>query len=148
MRYLHRTHRVSVRWLYARFRDTASATMDYELSERMCADIYTKAFTDSVKWEHACDLIGVFTPKRLQAVALMHSENCGPPVSGRGDSAADSEADPEAVPALEQDCSGNGGCTKRTSRESLDSKDNISTSPRVSLDARGRKSMKPAEKKD
>ena len=79
MRYLHRTHRVSVRWLCERFQDTASATMDYELSERMCADIYTKAFADSVTWEHACELMGVLTHKRLQAVALMHTEYCVPP---------------------------------------------------------------------
>ena len=43
MRYLHRTHRVSVSWLHESFeRDDLSLV--YELTTRMCADIYTKAF--------------------------------------------------------------------------------------------------------
>ena len=31
----------------------------------MCADIYTKAFTDASKWIAACDLINIVDPGRL-----------------------------------------------------------------------------------
>ena len=33
----------------------------------MCADIYTKAFTDLVRWLHACSLINVIDPAQLAA---------------------------------------------------------------------------------
>ena len=84
MRYLHRTHRVSVRWLYERFKDDKETTLSYEITTRMCADIYTKAFTDPAKWEHACDLINVFTPKRLHAVADVHAPPAAPSIPRRG----------------------------------------------------------------
>ena len=45
MRYLGRTHRCSVAWLHERFRESDLALM-YDISSRMCADIYTKAFTE------------------------------------------------------------------------------------------------------
>ena len=32
----------------------------------MCADIYTKAFTDAAKWIAACDLINIVDPSRLR----------------------------------------------------------------------------------
>ena len=31
----------------------------------MCADIYTKAFSDSGKWEAACELINIVDPSKL-----------------------------------------------------------------------------------
>ena len=44
MRYLHRTHRVSVARLHEAYaRDDFQLL--YEKTDRMCADIYTKAFT-------------------------------------------------------------------------------------------------------
>ena len=36
----------------------------------MCADIFTKMFSDAVKWQHACDLIGIVLPTRIDE-ALM-----------------------------------------------------------------------------
>eukprot|EP00974_Lingulodinium_polyedra_P005181 488290-Lingulodinium_polyedra.AAC.1 len=44
--------------------------MKYEESEHMCADIYTKLFTDVDKWAHACELIGVFDPHKLGKIIL------------------------------------------------------------------------------
>ena len=67
MRYLHRTHRVSV----ARLREAYQRKdfdLVYELTTRICADIYTKAFVDSGKWEAACELINIIDPKWLQKV--------------------------------------------------------------------------------
>eukprot|EP00974_Lingulodinium_polyedra_P121123 11177903-Lingulodinium_polyedra.AAC.1 len=53
MRYIHRTHRVSVAWLRERFDDEMSQLeILYEQSNRMCADIYMKIGTDPVKWVH------------------------------------------------------------------------------------------------
>eukprot|EP00969_Alexandrium_andersonii_P369293 15474808-Alexandrium_andersonii.AAC.1 len=48
MRYLHRTHRVSVQWLHAWFSDPQGAPVEikYEDSAAMKADIYTKAFNE------------------------------------------------------------------------------------------------------
>ena len=46
MRYLHRAHRVSVSWLHECFKGKKDLDIVYEKSDNMCADIYTKAFTD------------------------------------------------------------------------------------------------------
>ena len=67
MRYLHRTHRVSVARLHEMFMDKAFS-IQYELSKRMCADIYTKAFTETGSWVHACELINIVDPKELTRV--------------------------------------------------------------------------------
>eukprot|EP00972_Heterocapsa_arctica_P037163 5471650-Heterocapsa_arctica.AAC.1 len=49
MRYLQMTHGVSVAWLHEIFKNK-ELDLNYELSSRMCADIYTKAFTDAILW--------------------------------------------------------------------------------------------------
>eukprot|EP00974_Lingulodinium_polyedra_P129393 11209869-Lingulodinium_polyedra.AAC.1 len=70
MRYIHRTHRVSVSWLHERFTDPLSQLqLVYEVSNNMCADVYTKIFTDSCKWVHACRLINVFDPAVFLRIA-------------------------------------------------------------------------------
>ena len=72
MRYLHRTHRVSVRRLHEAFK-RRDFELIYELTSRMCADIYTKAFSDSGKWEAACELINIVDPKWLDKVILQRA---------------------------------------------------------------------------
>ena len=78
MRYLHRTHRVSVSRLHEAYQ-RKDFDLVYELTTRMCADIYTKAFVDSGKWEAACELINIVDPKWLQRViserAALEKEN-------------------------------------------------------------------------
>ena len=37
----------------------------YEVTDRMAADIYTKAFNDGRKWKHACLQIGLLDPSLL-----------------------------------------------------------------------------------
>ncbi|MFM7978735.1 MAG: hypothetical protein ACKPKO_05415, partial [Candidatus Fonsibacter sp.] len=37
----------------------------YEATARMCADIFTKAFSNAVSWRHACDLIQIVDPSVL-----------------------------------------------------------------------------------
>ena len=64
-RYLSRTHRVSVAWLHETF-SHQDIDLVYEVSSKMCADIYTKAFTDASKWIAACDLINIVDPSRLR----------------------------------------------------------------------------------
>ena len=56
MRYIGRTHGISVAWLHETFKKD-ELTLAYELSARMCADIFTKGFTDADKWRLACSLI-------------------------------------------------------------------------------------------
>ena len=73
MRYLARTHRVSVAWLYEAFASD-SIRIIYEVSAKMCADIYTKAFTDATKWSAACDLINIVDPKRISVFASTSSQ--------------------------------------------------------------------------
>ena len=55
LRCLSRTHGVSVAWLFEVFEPGArdDVILVYETSARMCADIYTKAFTDATKWKAA-----------------------------------------------------------------------------------------------
>eukprot|EP00972_Heterocapsa_arctica_P045115 6661509-Heterocapsa_arctica.AAC.1 len=64
MRYLQRTHGVSVACLHETFKKDC-LDLNCELSSRMCADIYTKAFTDAVLWVQVCGLINIVDPKRL-----------------------------------------------------------------------------------
>jgi hypothetical protein len=62
MRHLGRVHRISIRWLHERLgcQETKdNVELRYEDTARMAADIYTKAFNDKDKWEHAQTLIGV-----------------------------------------------------------------------------------------
>ena len=50
MRHLARTHRISVAFLHEQFAE-GDFQLCYEVSSRMAADIYTKGFTDPVKWQ-------------------------------------------------------------------------------------------------
>eukprot|EP00972_Heterocapsa_arctica_P113270 16436202-Heterocapsa_arctica.AAC.2 len=67
MRYLLRTHGVSVAWLHATFKHEY-IELGYELSSRMCADMYIKGFTDGAKWIEVCDLINIVDPARLRGL--------------------------------------------------------------------------------
>ena len=52
MRYIGRTHRVSVAWL-KEVCESGNITLDYTASGDMGADILTKGFTEQDKWQHA-----------------------------------------------------------------------------------------------
>jgi len=80
MRYLARTHRVSVAWLHE-VCQMKEIRMVYEETSRMCADIFTKAFTNAVAWRHACDLIQIVDPAVL--VALVRSPDLAHQPPGR-----------------------------------------------------------------
>ena len=57
-------------WLFEVFEPGArdDVVLIYETSARMCADIYTKAFTDSTKWKAAQWMINVIDPAEWSAV--------------------------------------------------------------------------------
>ena len=57
-------------WLFEVFEPGArdDVVLIYETCARMCADIYTKAFTDSTKWKAAQWLINVIDPAEWSAV--------------------------------------------------------------------------------
>ena len=64
MRHLERSHGVSISWMHEMFtRDYMY--LAYEVTDRMAADIYTKAFNDGRKWKHACLQIGLLDPSLL-----------------------------------------------------------------------------------
>ena len=81
MRYLARTHGVSVAWLHEQF-CSGTFRLRYEVSERMAADVFTKAFTDSARWEAACWLVNVIHPDKLQEVIELGDKP--PPQLGGG----------------------------------------------------------------
>ena len=82
MHYIGCAHGVSVACLHETFKGKG-LSMAYEVSSRMCADIYTKAFTDADKWKLARWLISICEPKELNLFALKQQEwNTPHPQSG------------------------------------------------------------------
>ena len=75
MRHISRTHRVDLAWLKERFTND-NVKMKYIETQRQCADIFTKHFTDKVKWLGVCTLINHYpnySDKWLQSGAHVHS---------------------------------------------------------------------------
>ena len=97
MRYLHRTHRMSVAWLHECFQ-----RKDFELvhedTSTMCADIYTKAFSDATKWQHACELANIVDPQEFER-RLRRKGGLDPPVPvPRPKKAGDTPSDWDGAP--------------------------------------------------
>ena len=63
MRYLHRTHRISIAVLHELLTGKVDLSknikVEYTTSDQMAADIFTKGFSDKKKWEHAIKAIGL-----------------------------------------------------------------------------------------
>ena len=64
MRHLERSHGVAVTWMHDMF-ERDYMHLAYEVTDRVAADICTKAFSDSRKWKHACMQIGLLEPEML-----------------------------------------------------------------------------------
>ena len=69
MRYLHRTHRISIAVLHEIIHGKGSSDKEvhikYTPSCDMAADIFTKGFTDKVKWNHAIRAIGIVKTSKI-----------------------------------------------------------------------------------
>ena len=65
MRYATRTLRLPIGWTHERFQ-WGDFLLRYEVTARMAADIFTKAFTDEVKFTSACWLINIVDPEVLR----------------------------------------------------------------------------------
>ena len=74
MRWLDRVHRICVAWLHNQFAKENVVLM-YEKSDRMAADIYTKAFTDAAMWDKVCGLINVIDPKLIQHIMVKKAKD-------------------------------------------------------------------------
>lgn len=79
MEQLNRSHRVDLAFLDERLAPQSeqrdNVGLIYELSERMAADIYTKAFSDMPRWAHACRLLNIFDPKCLdEELKLLYTQ--------------------------------------------------------------------------
>lgn len=81
MRYLSRTHGISVAWLHECFR-RKELVLTHEDTKLMAADIYTKAFFDKDQWIAACWLINVVDPDDLQMLISLGDR---PPPQGGDD---------------------------------------------------------------
>ena len=93
MRHLQRSHLISVAWLHE-VHKLEEVSVEYELSCRMAADIYTQAFTDPLKWKHACWLIGVIDPDGL--LELLQSGGIPPEaVNGKSSKEPTDERNPD-----------------------------------------------------
>ena len=64
MRHLERSHGVAVTWMHDMF-ERDYMHLAYEVTDRVAADICTKAFSDFRKWKHACMQIGLLEPEML-----------------------------------------------------------------------------------
>ncbi len=69
MRYLGRTHRISVAWLHEVFKHP-SLNIQYISSKLQRAYVCTKAFTDPWAWSHACQRACLLTPHDWETVAF------------------------------------------------------------------------------
>ena len=84
MRHLKRTHGVNVAWLAEQFA-RSDVQLVYERSVRMSADIFTKAFSDPLKWRAVCELILVLDESRLSDTEFLTALLSTPPsLSGGG----------------------------------------------------------------
>ena len=63
LRHLNRTHRVNLSWLCEVFRNLKEAELKHCKTDEMAADIFTKAFTNPIKWNAALHLIGIVYPQ-------------------------------------------------------------------------------------
>ena len=79
MRHLGRTHKVSVAWLHEQYSGDSMDT-SYCDSSLQCADIFTKAFNDKIRWGPVCKLIAHFKPGDLDFIATTHK---APPATSR-----------------------------------------------------------------
>ena len=68
MRHLGRTHGISIAWLHEILTLHGNIKLVYEQSHLMTADIYTKAFSDPARWEHALLLANVLSDKQIKDV--------------------------------------------------------------------------------
>ena len=59
LRHLNRTHRVNASWLCEVFKNFKEVELTYCKTDAVAADIFTKAFTNFIKWQAALDLIGI-----------------------------------------------------------------------------------------
>ena len=73
MRHIGRTHGVSVAWLSERFAED-NFQLDYCDTADQVADVYTKAFSDPIKWQHAHELAGVMDPGQIKRIIVEHRE--------------------------------------------------------------------------
>ncbi len=90
MRYLSRTHGVCVSWVHEQFTaPTSKLALAYELSASMCADIFTKGFTDALKWKAACSLINIGNAADLPS--QIAADNAPPPSPRGGASVTQTE---------------------------------------------------------
>ena len=64
MRYLNRTHGVSVAWIHERYL-AGDFEIQWEASDGMAADVFTKAFSNPLAWDAACWLVGVVDDARV-----------------------------------------------------------------------------------
>ena len=133
MRYLHRTHRISVGWLHERFQQSQDLDMVYEASQRMCADIYTKTFDNKDKWKHACWLIGLVDPKEIQGlIKWMEELPAAPDTEHHGNNSLTpaEDAAPASAPPIVNPCgqSAAGGIVTRCPRRQVTSTPQLSQS--------------------
>ena len=59
MRHLSKSKGISVAWLY-QICSADDVCLRYITTSLMAADIFTKSFTDNIKWTHLCNLGGLF----------------------------------------------------------------------------------------
>jgi hypothetical protein len=98
MRHLGRTHRISVQWLHEQLGEpnrlvpagdkkgnfaASKVSLVHTDTNRMAADIYTKAFTDPDKWWKVCKLINVIDPRQLIQVVEGYAQAWNVPIGQR-----------------------------------------------------------------
>jgi hypothetical protein len=111
MRHLGRAHRISIASLYEQLGDPDrdnNINLFYEESHKMAADIYTKHFTDEIKWREAARLINVVpidSWQKLESTIMHFNEQWNEIKRECGEAAAkgDDDLEPEhktAGPAI------------------------------------------------
>jgi len=100
LRHIGRTHRLDLAFLHETNAKGEMIT-EYCPTDYMCADVFTKHFTNKAKWDHAIELIGHVDPQRLWSRRGRSPASGGHSPERRGNEDKNAGGKKQAAPATD-----------------------------------------------